>query len=58
MQCAWLIGTLLVSDNLFMIVYHLTSSEFALRALRDRRLKISRVNELNNPSGSGAVESL
>ncbi len=32
-----------------MIVYHFTSSEFALRALRDRRLKIARINELNDP---------
>ncbi|QOJ24280.1 MAG: DUF2971 domain-containing protein [Gammaproteobacteria bacterium] len=32
-----------------MIVYHFTSSEFALKALRDRRLKISRINELNDP---------
>ncbi len=32
-----------------MIVYHFTSSEFALKALRDRRLKIARINELNDP---------
>ena len=32
-----------------MIVYHFISSEFALRALRDRRLKIARINELNDP---------
>ena len=32
-----------------MIVYHFTSSKFALRALRDRRLKIARINELNDP---------
>jgi hypothetical protein len=32
-----------------MIVYHFTSSEFALRALRDRRLKIARINELDDP---------
>ncbi len=32
-----------------MIVYHFTSSEFAIRALRDRRLKIVRLNELNDP---------
>lgn len=32
-----------------MIVYHFISSEFALKALRDRRLKISRINELNDP---------
>lgn len=32
-----------------MIVYHFTPSEFALKALRDRRLKISRINELNDP---------
>ncbi len=32
-----------------MIVYHFTSSEFALRALRDHRLKIARINELNDP---------
>jgi len=32
-----------------MIVYHFTSSEFALKALRDRRLKIARLNELNDP---------
>ena len=32
-----------------MIVYHFISSEFALKALGDRRLKISRINELNNP---------
>jgi len=27
-----------------MIVYHFTPSEFALKALRDRRLKIARIN--------------
>lgn len=32
-----------------MIVYHFISSEFALKALRDRRLKIARINELNDP---------
>ncbi|MBX9894083.1 MAG: DUF2971 domain-containing protein [Nitrosomonas sp.] len=32
-----------------MIIYHFTSSEFALKALRDRRLKIARINELNDP---------
>lgn len=32
-----------------MIVYHFTPSEFALRALRDRRLKIARINELSDP---------
>lgn len=32
-----------------MIVYHFIPSEFALRALRDRRLKIARINELNDP---------
>lgn len=32
-----------------MIAYHFTSSEFALKALRDRRLKIARINELNDP---------
>ncbi len=32
-----------------MIVYHFISSKFALKALRDRRLKISRINELSNP---------
>lgn len=32
-----------------MIVYYFTSSEFALKALRDRRLKIARINELNDP---------
>jgi hypothetical protein len=32
-----------------MIVYHFISSEFALKALRDRRLKITRINELNDP---------
>jgi hypothetical protein len=32
-----------------MIVYHFISSEFALRALRDRRLKIARIDELNDP---------
>ncbi|MBX3617997.1 DUF2971 domain-containing protein [Nitrosomonas sp.] len=32
-----------------MIVYHFTSSEFTLRAMRDRRLKIARINELNDP---------
>jgi len=32
-----------------MIVYHFTSSEFALKALRDRRLKIARISELNDP---------
>lgn len=32
-----------------MIVYHFTSSEFALKALRDRRLKIARINEMNDP---------
>lgn len=49
MQCASLIGTLLIPNNLFMIVYYFTSSEFALRALRDRRLKIARINELSDP---------
>lgn len=32
-----------------MIVYHFISSEFAVKALRDRRLKIARINELNDP---------
>lgn len=32
-----------------MIVYHFLPSEFALKALRDRRLKIARINELNDP---------
>lgn len=32
-----------------MIVYHFTPSEFALKALRDRRLKIARINELSDP---------
>lgn len=32
-----------------MIVYYFTSSEFAIKALRDRRLKIARINELNDP---------
>ncbi len=32
-----------------MIVYYFTSSEFAVKALRDRRLKIARINELNDP---------
>jgi len=32
-----------------MIVYHFISSEFALKALRDRRLKIARINELSDP---------
>lgn len=32
-----------------MVVYHFTTSEFALKALRDRRLKIARINELNDP---------
>jgi hypothetical protein len=32
-----------------MIVYHFISSEFALKALRDRRLKLARINELNDP---------
>lgn len=32
-----------------MIVYHFISSKFALKVLRDRRLKISRINELNDP---------
>lgn len=32
-----------------MIVYHFISSEFTLKALRDRRLKIARINELNDP---------
>jgi len=32
-----------------MIVYHFLAAEFALRALRDRRLKIARLNELNDP---------
>ncbi|MDV6346431.1 DUF2971 domain-containing protein [Nitrosomonas sp. Is35] len=40
---------LLVAGNLLMIIYHFTSSEFALRALRDRRLKIARINELSDP---------
>lgn len=41
-----------------MIVHHFTSAEFAIKVLRDRRLKIARINELNDPSRSGAVESL
>ena len=32
-----------------MIVYHFLAAEFALRALRDRRVKIARLNELNDP---------
>lgn len=32
-----------------MIVYHFLAAEFALRALRDRRLKIARISELNDP---------
>lgn len=32
-----------------MIVYHFLAAEFGLRALRDRRLKIARLNELNDP---------
>ncbi len=32
-----------------MIAYHFISSEFALKALRDRRLKITRINELSDP---------
>lgn len=32
-----------------MIVYHFIPAEFALRVLRDRRLKIARINELNDP---------
>jgi hypothetical protein len=32
-----------------MIVYHFISPEFALKALRDRRLKIARIDELNDP---------
>lgn len=32
-----------------MIIYHFTSAEFALKALRDRRLKIARINELSDP---------
>ena len=32
-----------------MIVYHFIYSEFALKALRDRRLKITRINELSDP---------
>jgi hypothetical protein len=39
-----------------MIVYHFISSEFALKALRDRRLKISRINELNDPFEFCAVD--
>ncbi|WP_292995670.1 DUF2971 domain-containing protein [Nitrosomonas sp.] len=39
-----------------MIVYHFTPSEFALKALRDRRLKISRINELNDPFEFCAVD--
>lgn len=35
--------------DLLMIVYHFLSSEFALKALRDRRLKVSRINELSDP---------
>ncbi|WP_297324792.1 DUF2971 domain-containing protein [Nitrosomonas sp.] len=40
--------TTTTNDSL-MIVYHFISSEFALKALRDRRLKISRINELSDP---------
>ena len=32
-----------------MIIYHFTSAEFAVKALRDRRLKIARINELSDP---------
>lgn len=32
-----------------MIVYYFTSTEFALKALRDRRLKIVHINELSDP---------
>lgn len=32
-----------------MIVYHFLAAEFALKALRDRRLKIARISELNDP---------
>jgi len=32
-----------------MIIYLFTFSEFALKALRDRQLKITRINELNDP---------
>ena len=32
-----------------MIVHHFTFAEFAIKALRDRRLKITRINELNDP---------
>ena len=32
-----------------MIVYHFLPAEFALRALRDRRLKIARLDELHDP---------
>lgn len=39
-----------------MIVYHFISSEFALEALRDRRLKISRINDLNDPFEFCAVD--
>ncbi len=39
-----------------MIVYHFTSSEFALKALRDRRLKIARISELNNPFEFSAAD--
>ncbi|MBS0300241.1 MAG: DUF2971 domain-containing protein [Proteobacteria bacterium] len=40
-----------------MIVYHFTSSEFAQKALRDRRLKIARINELNDPFDLCATDS-
>lgn len=40
-----------------MIVYHFISSEFAMKALRDRRLKISRINELDDPFEFYAADS-
>lgn len=32
-----------------MRLYHFTSQKFGLLALKDRRLKIARINELNDP---------
>jgi len=32
-----------------MRLYHFTSQEFGLKAIRNRRLKIARINELNDP---------
>ncbi len=39
-----------------MIVYHFLPAEFALRAFRDRRLKIARLDELHDPFEFGLAD--